>query len=51
MTSEMSAEAIAAEVGFADGSHLHRMFVRHYGCTPGQYRTQGQSRSDPAEDP
>jgi AraC-like DNA-binding protein len=29
---------IAAEAGFADASHLHRHFVKHYGQTPSDYR-------------
>jgi AraC-like DNA-binding protein len=29
---------IAREEGFADGSHLHRSFVRYWGCSPGEYR-------------
>ena len=32
--------AIALEAGFADDSHLHRFFVRQYGCTPAAYRRQ-----------
>jgi AraC-like DNA-binding protein len=36
-------EAIAAEFGFTHGSHLHRTFVRRYGCSPGQYRDRGSS--------
>jgi AraC-like DNA-binding protein len=35
----LSAQAIARQTGFADPSHFHRAFVRHYGCTPGRYRT------------
>jgi AraC-like DNA-binding protein len=31
---------IAERAGFSDISHLHRAFVRHYGCTPGEYRAQ-----------
>jgi len=31
---------IAEEAGFSDASHLHRAFLRHYGCTPGEYRAQ-----------
>jgi AraC-like DNA-binding protein len=31
-------ETIADGTGFADGSHLHRAFVRTYDCTPAQYR-------------
>ena len=33
-----SIEALAAETGFADGSHLHHTFLNYYGCTPGQFR-------------
>ena len=33
---------VAEESGFADASHLHRTFVRHYGCTPGKYRAQAR---------
>jgi len=33
-------EAIARNAGFVDGSHLHRAFVRHYGCTPREYRAR-----------
>jgi AraC-like DNA-binding protein len=28
----------AAESGFADQSHLTRVFVRHFGFTPGEWR-------------
>jgi AraC-like DNA-binding protein len=38
LTSGLSTDAIAAETGFADGSHLHRTFVQYYGMTPGRYR-------------
>ena len=31
---------IAISAGFADQSHLTRVFRRHRGCTPGQYRTR-----------
>ena len=31
-------DTIAKDTGFADGSHLHRAFVRTYDCTPAQYR-------------
>jgi len=34
--------AIAQQAGFADSSHMHRTFVNHYGCTPGEYRTQNR---------
>lgn len=33
--------SIAKSWGFADESHLTRLFRSHYGCTPGQYRSHG----------
>jgi transcriptional regulator GlxA family with amidase domain len=36
--------AIAAETGFVDASHLHRTFVKHYGCTPNAYRLEHRPR-------
>ncbi|UCC68585.1 MAG: helix-turn-helix domain-containing protein [Armatimonadota bacterium] len=42
ISTDLSTEAIAEQTGFADGSHLHRTFVRHYGCTPGFYRSRRQ---------
>jgi AraC-like DNA-binding protein len=33
-----SLDAIAEELEFADRSHLHHAFRKHYGCTPGHYR-------------
>jgi len=35
--------AIAEETGFVDDSHLHHCFVKHYGCTPAQYRERTQA--------
>jgi len=31
-------KTVAREWGFTDDSHLHRCFLRHYGCSPGDYR-------------
>jgi AraC-like DNA-binding protein len=42
-SSRLSIEAIADQSGFADGSHLQRAFAKHYGCTPGSYRSHPQS--------
>jgi AraC-like DNA-binding protein len=39
-TTDLSVQDIACRAGFVDGSHLHRTFLRSYGCTPGQYRAQ-----------
>jgi transcriptional regulator GlxA family with amidase domain len=41
-STDFSIEAIADHTGFADGSHLQRTFAKHYGCTPGSYRSQPQ---------
>ena len=38
LSSSASIENIAEQTGFSDASHLHRCFVREYGCTPGQHR-------------
>jgi AraC-like DNA-binding protein len=35
---ELAVETVARESGFVDLSHLHRHFVKHYGCTPGAFR-------------
>jgi len=29
--------------GFTDGSHLHRHFLKLYGCTPAEYRRRFQA--------
>lgn len=41
-----SVEAVAWEAGFVDSSHLHRAFLREYGCTPGEYRTGKPLRAE-----
>ncbi len=40
LTTDMSAETIGREVGFVDGSHFHRTFVKRYGCSPRMYRAR-----------
>jgi len=35
---ETKIAAAAAEFGFESLSHFHRLFKRHYGLTPAQYR-------------
>ena len=42
LASDLPTGAVAEAAGFADGSHVHRAFVRHYGCTPGQYRAENR---------
>ncbi|WP_179223107.1 helix-turn-helix transcriptional regulator [Pontibacter ummariensis] len=36
--SQMSISQIGYEFGFADGSHLNKLFKKHYGLAPGEYR-------------
>ncbi len=43
--SDRTVTRIASEVGFVDVSHLCRIFARHYGCTPGQYRKLARQRA------
>ena len=38
MTTTETLDAIAVRAGFYDASHLHNIFTKHYGCTPGKYR-------------
>lgn len=42
LSTDMTMGAIAQRAGFADSSHMHRSFSRHYGCTPGEYRRQNR---------
>jgi len=35
-----SIDAVATRAGFTDASHLHRLFVKHYEATPGEFRHQ-----------
>jgi transcriptional regulator GlxA family with amidase domain len=53
LSSDVSLEAIADELGFVDASHLHRMFARRYGYTPARYRKMAHSLHQPgtASDP
>ena len=39
---------IALDVGFASQSHLHRIFQRTYGVTPGDARRQSRTSGNPA---
>lgn len=47
LSTSLSVEAVAKEVGFADGSHLHRTFRKHYGRTPRSRRADGQQLREP----
>jgi AraC-like DNA-binding protein len=38
MATDRSIEDIALDMGFTDDSHLHRLFLKHYGVTPTVYR-------------
>lgn len=38
LSNQWTVEAIAEHTGFADAPHLHRAFVRRYGCTPAVHR-------------
>ena len=44
LSTDLPTDAIAARSGFADGSHLHRAFVKQYGFTPGSYRARGRQQ-------
>ncbi len=38
-------KALASDWGFTDSSHLVRVFMEHYHCTPSAYRAQGGRRA------
>lgn len=42
VTTDLSTEDIAEQLDFVDASHLHRSFLRHYGCTPAVYRRRAR---------
>lgn len=39
---EEPVKAVAARWGFTDESHLHRLFVKHYGLSPAQFRARAR---------
>lgn len=38
LKTDLPVKAVACEWGFTDESHLHRLFIQHYGYTPVAYR-------------
>jgi len=38
LDTRLATDVIAEESGFTDASHLHRSFLKRYGCTPAHYR-------------
>jgi AraC family transcriptional regulator len=47
-STDLPISRVAADVGFADQSHLTRWFAWHFGTTPGRYRAaQARDRGDP----
>jgi AraC-like DNA-binding protein len=38
LESDASVQSVATQCGYADARFFHRMFRRHTGCNPGQYR-------------
>ncbi len=40
-----SVDAVATSLGFSDVSHFHHAFVKHYACTPAQYRQRAAASS------
>ncbi|MBN1555705.1 MAG: helix-turn-helix transcriptional regulator [Phycisphaerae bacterium] len=41
---DAAVKAVARHWGFADDSHLHKVFVEHYGLTPTEYRRDARKR-------
>jgi AraC-like DNA-binding protein len=45
VTTDLPIDALAEQCGFTDRSHLHRMFTRLYGTTPGAHRARARAAS------
>jgi len=45
VTTDLPIDALADQCGFADRSHLHRMFTRLHGATPGAHRARARAAS------
>ena len=43
-TTDLSFVAITPRVGFLSKTYLHRIFLKHHGCTPQQYRKTNQQQ-------
>ncbi len=43
LSTRMALEAIAVDCGFAHASHLHRLFAKYYGLSPGSFRELGRA--------
>jgi len=41
-TTTLALAGVASETGFASQSHLNNVFVRSYGCTPGDARREAR---------
>ncbi len=40
LSSDLPIKDIADEWGFTDQSHMHRLFLKYYSCSPNEYRTR-----------
>ena len=49
LASEMTISQITHEFGFTDGSHLNKLFKKHFGVAPGEYRAMRLSNKAKAE--
>jgi AraC-like DNA-binding protein len=47
LRTEHPLKAVAVAWGFTDDSHFHRAFLRHYACSPGEYRRRRRSGAGP----
>ena len=37
-STDLPVKEIANEWGFTDQSHMHRLFLKYYSCSPNEYR-------------
>ena len=51
LNSDDPVKMVAGQWGFTDASHLHRLFLEYFGCTPSEYRTRIRSFTLNERDP
>jgi AraC-like DNA-binding protein len=42
---DISVQAISDQLGYNESAHFMKVFKKHYGCTPTQYRNQSSGNS------
>ncbi|HAS81905.1 MAG TPA: hypothetical protein DCS43_04330 [Verrucomicrobia bacterium] len=49
LSTDLSVTDIAPQIGLLSKNYLHRVFHKHFGCSPQEFRAQGKQDSEPRE--